>query len=144
MPVPHLGRLVDLDARPRSTWILRASEVYILEGSLARLQKVGCVLCVAEEDDLPEHQTLRLDTTPPRSVCVTHGSLEEVPWVTSRHYMVTVADETTTGTLLKQSIIYIPTSLTTDERAALIQELLGECHDLERAEGSWDEDFSPR
>jgi hypothetical protein len=135
---PAVARLVDLDSRPRSTWVLRPDEVYVLEGRLARLQKVGCVLCVAQEGDLTEHQTLAFETSPPAWTCLTHGSLAPLPWVVTRYIMTTIGERTTTTTLVKRSTIYVPTNLTTDDLGTLIEELLAESNDLERAEGDWE------
>ena len=46
--------------------------------------------------------------------------------------------------LVKRLVIYVPTNVTAEEFAALIQELLGACDDLATADGDWDEHFSPR
>ena len=97
---------------------------------------------MAQEGDLIEHQTLAFETSPPEWTCLTypwalHGPLSAIPWVMTRYTMTTIGHETSTATWVKRSTIYVPTSLTTDDLTTLIEELHGECRDLEREDGEW-------
>lgn len=124
-------KILDLDQKPRHSWAaLKADVAYVFQGKICSWKKAGCVLCIAEDEDDTEHQSLMDDEG--FTTCLTHGPLDRVPYKTVRHYECSVGDVTIKGSCIRDTIMFIPNSIQGEERTVLFTELVSECQEMEQ------------
>lgn len=124
-------KIIDLDVKPRAAWRLEENAVHLVSGELWKWQKVGCILCIMEDESNINAQTL-VNVETGVCKCLTHGDLEEVKYQTLRTYKIRIGDQYKTGSLVRDTVIHMPINLSEEDKTLLIENLISECVDSER------------
>ena len=131
----HTGpqNIIDLDNLPESQWEIDSKAQYIYRDKLWTHQAAGCVLCAEADVSNVKAQTLRAHDETDRSfICLTHGELEEMPFLIQRTYLIKIGNYEKTGNQELKDTLLVPKDMPETERSELFARLITAAADVEQ------------
>lgn len=126
-------KIIELDGKPEQTWQLDSSAVHLWKGRLWKWEVVGCICCI-EEEGIPHETLSTVEGDETEYVCMTHGPLVKVPYTMRKDFRVTLGGITRTGFEEISDAMLFPTSMSEDEKSALINRILDEIEEDESSD----------
>lgn len=112
-------KIIELDESVDSARV-ETGAVHLWKDKLWRLEAVGCVLCVEDEDSV----TLSEVDDEGKCHCSIHGELAEVPYVMAKTWTVRIGDVQEEGSDRVEDSMLFPVSMSTEERDVLVRKYL--------------------
>lgn len=127
--------IVDLDHRPRASWVIDGNAAYLWRNRLWVKEKVGCCLCVEQEG--PEFVTLSStdEDGAEHFHCMEHGELTAVPYSMKKVYTIQIGDVLREGTEDLADTMLFPAVMDIAARNELVGRLLDEAQAEEAERG---------
>lgn len=127
-------KIIDLDATPESQWKVDPQATHIYSGRLWATEVAGCVLCVEAERHDALGQTLRESDDDHSFMCLTHGPLDEVPFLVRRDFVINIGPFEKKGSQEVRDVVLIPKSLSESDRQELYARLVEAASEVEQKE----------